>query len=125
MQVKTGMKILIWLMAALLIWGCSKGPEITDATVEKEIRHAWKSIHGKSGQKGYRWKLDDLRIMKRTYNDKWNKVKVKVFFKYRDAANKHLERSVPFTFLLKGETWELEDRNARSMSSATRYNITP
>nr|WP_320016482.1 hypothetical protein [uncultured Desulfobacter sp.] len=126
MRVKIGFKILIiWITAALLIGGCSKNLEISNETIENEIRYAWKSIHGESGQKGYRWKLDNVRPIKKTYNDKRNKVRVEVLFKYRDAANKPLERSVDFIFYLKGKTWRLEDRDARNMSSSTRYNITP
>lgn len=122
---KNVLKIGVLVLLAMLVFGCSKGPEIADTLIENEFRHAWKSIHGESGQKGYRWKLTSMKIGNKTVNEQGTRAKVKIFFKYLDASGKNLERTGSFVFHRKGKSWELEDRNARNMSSSTRYHITP
>ncbi len=114
-----------FIILCLGLAACSSGPEIPDQVVEKEFRHAWYSIHGKNGQKGYRWKLVSLKVSKVNVKSDKKTATVGIAFTYTDAAKKSHDRRGKFTFLKKGDTWEIEDRGARSMTSTTRYQITP
>ena len=114
-----------FIILCLGLTACSSGPEIPDQVIEKEFRHAWYSIHGENGQKGYRWKLVSLKISKVNVKSEKKTASVSIAFTYTDAAKKSQNRRGKFTFLKKGDTWEIEDRGARSMTSTTRYQITP
>ena len=114
-----------FIILCLGLAACSSGPEIPDKVVEKEFRHAWYAIHGENGQKGYRWKLVSLKTSKINVKPKKNTAVVSIAFTYMDAAGKSYNRRGKFNFLKKGNTWEIEDRGARSMTSSTRYQITP
>ncbi len=114
-----------FIILCLGLTACSSGPEIPDQVIEKEFRHAWYSIHGENGQKGYRWKLISLKISKVNVKSDKKTASVSIAFTYTDAAKKSQNRRGKFTFLKKGDTWEIEDRGARSMTSTTRYQITP
>jgi hypothetical protein len=117
-------KIFI-LTQTLIILGCSSSSQPSDELIEKEFRHAWYSIHGTSGQKAYRWKLLKVHILKVTPDENGKKAKANILFTYVDLKNQTLDRRDDFVFYKKGDTWELEDRDARDMSSKTRHIITP
>ena len=116
---------VIFALSLMGLQACSGGPEISEALVESEFRHAWYAIHGKNGEKGYRWKLISLKVGKVEPKKDKKSAKVSISFTYTDTSGKELQRQGGFTFLKKGDSWELEDRFARSTSSKTRYQITP
>ncbi|HCY85637.1 MAG TPA: hypothetical protein DHV36_10930 [Desulfobacteraceae bacterium] len=113
------------LLALLGLSACSGGPDISESLIESEFRHAWYSIHGKNGEKGYRWKLVSFKPGKVELKKNETSAIVSIFFTYTDASGKEFQRRGKFTYLKKGKSWELEDRFARSTSSSTRYQITP
>jgi hypothetical protein len=117
--------IALSLLSLLGLTACSGGADLPESLIESEIRHAWYSIHGKNGEKGYRWKLVSLKVGKPELKKDEKKASVTVFFTYVDTSGKEQNRRGKFTFLKKGKSWELEDRSARSTSSSTRYLITP
>ncbi|MCG8617336.1 MAG: hypothetical protein MI802_14040 [Desulfobacterales bacterium] len=117
--------IALSLLSLLGLTGCSGAPDIPESLIESEFRHAWYSIHGKNGEKGYRWKLVSLKPGKPELKKDKKNASVTIFFTYVDTTGKEQDRRGKFTFLQKGRSWELEDRSARSASSSTRYHITP
>jgi len=96
----------------------------SNALIENEFRHAWYSIHGQHGEKGYNWLLTDLQIGGVSVDSEAGTARATIKFTYR-TWGEMITKSGTFVFNKFGDKWEIEDRDARDITSSTRFQMTP
>jgi len=122
------MKKEIIIAAALLfvsLTGCSKSNgKPSREIIESEFRHAWYAIHGEMGEKGYRWKLDKLKVGDIFLEPQGNIARVTITYTY-EAYGSPVTKTIKFKYLKVDKAWQIEDRDGKDHQSTTTYNMTP
>ena len=114
--------LIPWIMITLVGCDSSRGPK--NAVIESEFRHAWHAIHGEAGEKGYGWKLQQIEIGGITVDHDAGTAKVSLKFTYQGSAG-IVSKTGDFEFRRFGDKWEIDDRDAKSSTSSTRFQMTP
>lgn len=103
---------------------CETTSKPSKSIIESEFKHAWYSLHGEHGEKGYGWELISLQIGKIKIEPKTNIAKVTITYTYK-ANGGITVKTGKFIFIKLNGEWQIEDRDARNPDSSTRYQMTP